>query len=213
MPRLARLRFPVAVVLLVAAIAIPLFDAGESTYRYERNRITVDDGRIGFETPYGSAHDLDEIDCVGIVTSWDCLANRAMVDGGPTVGSDHPPTAGGSTFVLVDGRPYRRSLIETDYGTRLSLEAVAPRTVLEAVAVPAEQVSRPARRAAETGSTTASHRLREEHGVVEYEGSYYVLRRNGGSRGTDAPRLVQGFLSVVLGGFAVALLTDMRTIR
>lgn len=161
---------------------VPL-DLDGTEYRYRTTDVTVEAGELAFGD--GDAlrlHGVEGVDCSsdnpfewGRVCG---LEREIAADGARTVPGivERVPDP---EYVEVGGEYYERNTTLTENGTRLALERVSARTVLEDVSVPPNTLPLAGEWAIRTGGVAADQRPTFEGRIVEMGDGYTLIYLRG----------------------------------
>lgn len=204
-----------ALALLVAPVWAPMLNLGDPAQRYERARITTENGTIEYadeQEPPTHEPISTEIACTeSFMRSRGCFFEHYLAEGHTiptgvwTTNPDHGhiPSYQRYRYAAVNGTVYRVSYVANEsvqndmglYRVELALEPEPADEVLHSVSVRAERVPDPVRRAAETGVAT-SHREIEvpDRPVRLDDGTYYRVYDAGETEPSELDNLVAGLL-------------------
>lgn len=202
-------RIVVGTLLLVNPLYIGAFGLGPG-YTYEREPVTVTDGRITVGDRPIPRTSLDGIACTGLDQSFECAYQYARFAGGeyPVEFPDVVVGFAGPRYVYQYGRGddparyYRRRVVDTGNERRaIRLTPVAPETVLREVSMDASDAPLRVRWALLTGRIRTDRPLPAANRVVETPDGYVVLVRTRVAGGETLLGL--GYLEWLLATFGV----------
>jgi hypothetical protein len=203
-------RFVVGTLLLVTPLwvgYVPL-DLDGTEYRYRTTDVTVEDGELAFgDESVLRLHGVERVDCSSDNPfEWGrvCGLERELVAEGPRTVPGIVERVPDPEYVEVGGEYYERNTTLTENGTRLALERVSARTVLEDVSVSPSTLPLAGKWAVWTGSVAADERPAFEGRIVETDDGYTLVYLRGYSLSSSAG--IEPVVWVVGIGAGVALL-------
>jgi hypothetical protein len=221
----------VALALLVAPVWAPALHLDDPAQRYERARVTAENGTIEYANESREptrAPVSDEIACTEpFLQSRGCFFEQYLAEGHtvPTgVWTTNPDYGRIGTFeryeyAAPNGSVYRVSYVANEsvqndmglYRVELALESEPAEEVLHSVSIAAERVPDPVRRAAETGVAT-SHRDIEvpESPVRLDDGTYYRVYEAGETDPSNLASLLDGIVRYGFPLLGLALVGHLR---
>ncbi|AQL42229.1 hypothetical protein BV210_05655 [Halorientalis sp. IM1011] len=118
---------------------------GDTQYTVDRTEITVENGTFDYRNdadgPGHEFNDLVPVACDGRTGDRLCAFDQHLVTDGPVTVAGDPLYGSDQEFVQLDGGYYRRTVEDTENGTVYDVERVAPRALLDEVAVNVSSVS------------------------------------------------------------------------
>lgn len=185
------------------------------TAEYEAVEIQPDGD--GFALPNGTSDraregvvygdTFDRIDCFPWFEGRECYLEGELLDHELIV-EDDPAHWDGYTH---HGRFYERVTRDTGNGQALALRPVSARTVLGNISTPERDWSQEEETAVETGSVSVRPPLRSAGGVLERNGSFYVVvHTDGPAEAPQPPGRFETTLSVLLGVLSIQAAFRLR---